>query len=133
LLFENKMIIYFLFILFYYKCLLVVYTRINTIFCYDPIVMSKLFGIKVIFICHLNILSWLNININLFYPIVHVGNTNSIDLFIEIMRYIEIWIKGIYELDNFKTTWKSSNIYHFRKQVFFKFLFNIFCYLICKY
>ena len=49
------------------------------------------------------------------------------------MRYIEIWIKDIYELDNFKTTWKSSNIYRLPKQVVFMFLFNIFYYLICKY
>ena len=49
------------------------------------------------------------------------------------MRNIEIWIKDIYELVNFKTTWKSSNIYRLPKQVFFLFLFNIFHYLICKY
>jgi len=37
-----------------------------------------------------------------FFPIVHVGNTNLVVLYIEIMRYIEIWTKDIYELDNFK-------------------------------
>ena len=54
----------------------------------------------------------LNINIILFYPLVHVGNPNSVDLYIEVMHYIEFWIKDIYDLDNFKKTWKSSNIYH---------------------
>ena len=55
------------------------------------------------FICHLiNILSWLNINLNLFYPIVYIENTNSDDLYLEIMGYIEIWIKDTYELDNWK-------------------------------
>ena len=63
--------------------------------------MSKFFGIKIKFICYLNILSLLNININLFYPIGHIGNRNSVDLYIEIMRYIEIRIKDIYELDNY--------------------------------
>ena len=47
----------------------------------------------------------------MFYFIVHVGNENSVDIFMEIMRSIKIWIKDIYELDNFETTWKSSNIY----------------------
>ena len=36
----------------------------------------------------------------MFYFIVHVGNENSVDICIEIMRYIKIWIKDIYELDN---------------------------------
>jgi len=39
------------------------------------------------FICHLNILSWLNINLKLLYPIVHAENTQSVDLYIEIMIY----------------------------------------------
>jgi hypothetical protein len=38
----------------------------------------------------------------LFYPIVHVENTNSIDIYLEIMRHTEIWIKDIYELENFE-------------------------------
>ena len=114
-------------------CLLVVQSSINTIFCYDPLVKSKIFGIEMKLICHLNILSWLNININLFYSVVHVENTSSVDLYIEIMRYIVIWIKDIYELDNLNKTCKSSNIYHLPKYVFLKFLFNIFYYLICKY
>ena len=53
------------------------------------------------------------------YPIFHVGNTNSVDIYLEKMRYTEIWIKDIYELDNKKKTWKSSNIYHLSKHVFF--------------
>ena len=69
----------------------------------------------------------------MFYFIVHVGNENSVDVFMEIMRSIKIWIKDIYELDNFKTTWKSSNIISLPKHVFFMFLFNIFHFLICKY
>ena len=64
--------------------------------------MSKLtYRKKKKFISYLNILSWLNINLKLFFPIVHVGNTNSVDLYKEIMRYIEIWIKDIYKLDKF--------------------------------
>ena len=55
------------------------------------------------FICHLNILSRLNIDLTLLYPIVHLENTNSVELYLEIMRYIEIWIKDIYELDFKKT------------------------------
>ena len=62
----------------------------------------------------------------MFYLIVHIGNKNSIDMFIQIMRSIEMWIEDIYELDKFKTTWKSSNIYNLPKQVFFVFFFNIF-------
>ena len=50
--------------------------------------------------------------LHLFYLIVHTGNKNSADIFIKIMRSIEMWIEDIYELDKFKTTWKSSNIYH---------------------
>ena len=53
-------------------------------------------------ICHLNIKSWLNNILNLFSPIVNVKNTNSIDIYLEIMGYIEIWIKDTYELDNWK-------------------------------
>ena len=77
--------------------------------------------------------SRLNINSNLVYPIVHVENTNSADIYLEIMRHMEIWIKYIYELDNSKKTWKSSNIYNLPKHVFFTFHLNIFNYLICKY
>ena len=41
---------------------------------------------------------------------------NSVDLYIEIMRYIEIWIKDIYELKKIKRkTWKTSNIYNIPK------------------
>ena len=40
---------------------------------------------------------------NLFFPIVHVENTNSVDIYLEIMRHIEIWIKDIYDLDIIKT------------------------------
>ena len=57
----------------------------------------------------------------MFYCIVHVGNENLVDIYIRIMRSIEIWIKDIYELNNFKPTWKSSNIYSLPKQVFFCF------------
>jgi hypothetical protein len=71
-------------------------------------------------ICTINILSLLNINLSLFYPIVHVENTNSVDLYIETMRYIEILIKDIYELDKFLKNWKSCNIYHLPKHVFFR-------------
>jgi hypothetical protein len=53
-------------------------------------------------ICHLHILSLLNIPSNFVYPIVHVENTNSVDIYLEIMRHIQIWIKDIYELDNRK-------------------------------
>jgi len=59
-----------------------------------------MFEIKIKFICHLHILSRLNINFNLFYTIVHVENTNSVDIYLDIMRSIETWIQGIYELDN---------------------------------
>jgi hypothetical protein len=92
--------------------------------------MSKFFEIGTKFIYHLNILSYLNINAHSFYFIVHVGNENSVDIYRGIMR---IWIKDIYELNNFETTWKSSNIYSLPKQVIFMFLFNIFHYSICKY
>ena len=37
--------------------------------------------------------------------IFHVGNENSFDVFMEIMRSIKILIKDIYKLDNFETTW----------------------------
>jgi len=69
----------------------------------------------------------------LFYFIIHVGNENYVDIYLEIMRSITIWIKDIYELDNFETTWKSSNFYSLSIQVFFMFLFNIFYDLIFKY
>ena len=36
---------------------------------------------------------------------------------------IKIWIKDIYELDDFIKTWKSSNIYHLPKHVFLCFFF----------
>ena len=65
-------------------------------------------------------------NLNLFYPIVPFGNTNSVYLYIEIMRYTKIWIKDIYELDNNKKTWKSSNIYHLPKHVFLCFFLTYF-------
>ena len=68
-------------------------------------------------------------SLHLFYFIAYVGNKNSVDIYLGIMRYIEIWIMDIYELNNFETTWKSSNIYSLPKQVFF----NIFHYSICKY
>ena len=45
------------------------------------------------------------------------------------MSRIEIWIKDIYELDNFTETWESSKTYKLPKHVFFP-LFNIFYYLI---
>ncbi len=69
----------------------------------------------------------------MFYFIVYVGNENSVDIFMEILRSIKIWIKDIYELDNFETPWKSSNIYSLPIRVFLMFLFNIFYYLIFKY
>jgi len=40
------------------------------------------------------------------YLVVHVENTNSAHIYLEIMCHIEIWIKDIYELDNFTETWK---------------------------
>ena len=55
----------------------------------------------------------------LFYFVVHIGNENSVDIFIKMMRSIEVWIKDIYELDNFGTTWKSSNLYSLPKYGFF--------------
>ena len=122
-----------IFLVFFYKCLLVIYPNINSIFCYDPLVMSKFFEIKMKFISHLNIFSWLNINLRLLYFIVHVDNENSVDIYIWIMRSIEIRIKDIYELNKFETTWKSSNVYSLPKRVILMFLFNIFHYLICKY
>ena len=75
----------------------------------------------------------LNINLSLIYFIVHVGSENSVDIYMEIMRSIKIWIKDIYELDNFGATWKSSNIYSLPIRELFIFLFNIFYYLIFKY
>ncbi len=79
------------------------------------------------------ILSRLNRSLHLFYFIAYVGNENLVDTYIAIMRYIEIWIMDIYELNDFKPTWKSSNIYSLPKQVFFMFRFNIFHYSICEY
>jgi hypothetical protein len=56
---------------------------------------------------------------NFVYPIiVHVENTNSVHIYFLKMSRIEIWIKDIYELDNFTETWKSSNICKLPKQVF---------------
>ena len=57
-----------------------------------------------------------------FYFIAYECSENSVDTYIGIMRYIEIWIMDIYELNNFETTWKSSNIYSLPKQVFYMFL-----------
>ena len=37
--------------------------------------------------------------LHLFYLIVHIGNTYSVDIFIKLMRSIEMWIEDIYELD----------------------------------
>ena len=82
---------------------------------------------------HLNISSWLNINLNFVYPVVHVKNTNPVPIYLKIISHIQIWIRYIYKLDNFKETWKSINTYKLPKQVFFEFVFNIFYYLICKY
>ncbi len=79
------------------------------------------------------ILSRLNISLHLFYFIAYVGNQNSVDIYIAIMGSIEIWIMDVYELNDFKPTWKSSNIYSLRKQAFFMFRFNIFNYSICEY
>ena len=39
--------------LFFYMCLLVVHPSINSILCYDPLVMSKFFEIETKFISHL--------------------------------------------------------------------------------
>ena len=69
----------------------------------------------------------------MFCFIVHVGNENPVDIFMEIMRYIKIWIKDIYDHYNFERTWKSSNFYSLPIQVFFMFLFNIFHYSNFKY
>ncbi len=42
---------------FFYMCLFVVHHSINSIFCYDSLILSKFFKIKTKFICQLNILS----------------------------------------------------------------------------
>ena len=104
MLFWNKMITYLSFY-YFYMCLLVVHPSINTMFFYNPSVMSKFFEIKIKLICHLNISSWLPINSNFVYPIVHVENTNSVHIYLEITSHIEIWIKDVYDLDNFTKTW----------------------------
>ena len=77
--------------------------------------MSNFFEIETKFISHLIILSWLNKNLQLFYFIAYVGYENLVDTYAGIMRYIEIWIKDIYELHKFETNWKSSNIYSLPK------------------
>ena len=89
-----------------FGCLLVVHPSIKQIFYYDSLVFSKFFEINTKFILHLNILSKLNINYHLFHCIVHIGNINAVDIYLKRMSHIEIWIKDIYELDNFETTWK---------------------------
>ena len=63
---------------------------------------------------------------NLFYPIVHVGNIHSVDLYIETMRYIEIWIKDIYELDNKKKLGSKLIYIIFLKRYFLCFFFKYF-------
>ncbi len=83
-------------------CLLVVCPSINAIFYYDPLILSKLSKININLTCHLNISSWLNININFAYPIVHVENTNPVGIYLKIMSHIEICKNDIYELDHFK-------------------------------
>ena len=55
---------------FFYKCLLAVHPSINSMLCYDPLVMIKFIEIETKSISHLNILSWPNINLHLFYFIV---------------------------------------------------------------
>ncbi len=69
----------------------------------------------------------------MFHFIVHIGNKNSVDTYLTLMSHIEIWIKDIYELDNFEPAWKSSNIYFLPIQVIFKFIFLICHYLISKF
>ena len=65
-------------------------------------------------------------NLKFVYPIVHAENTNLVDIYLEIMNHIKIWIKDIYELDTSTETWKSSNTYKLPKQVFFSFFFIYF-------
>jgi hypothetical protein len=125
MLFWNKMIIYLFYFLFY-RCLLVIRHSINTMFYFDPLVMTKFFKIKMKLIPHLNIASWLYINSNFVYPIVHVENTNSVAIYLKIMSGIEIWIHDIYELDNFIKTWKSSNTYNLPNREFLKFFLTYF-------
>ncbi len=55
LFFFNKIITYPC--VFFPMCLLVVHPSINSILCYDPLVMSKFSEIKTKFIFYLNILS----------------------------------------------------------------------------
>ena len=110
-----------------------VYREIS-LFCWVLVRRWFQINVKTKFICHLNILSWLNINLHLFYFIVHIGNKNSIDTYLTLISHIKIWIKDIYELDNFEPTWKSKNIYFLPNQVFLKKNFFIIChYLISKY
>ena len=50
--------------------------------------MSKCLEIKTKCICHLNILSSLNINFHLFNVICHIGNKNSVDTYLKLMSHI---------------------------------------------
>ncbi len=95
------MIAYLLLLIIFYVCLLVVYHSINTILYCDSLVFSNFSKINMELVCHLNISSWLNININFVYPIVRLENTNSVGIYLKMMSHIEIWIKDIYELDHF--------------------------------
>ena len=97
MLFWNKMTTFFF---LFYGCLLVVHPSINTIFYYDPLVMTKFFKIKMKLICYLNISLWLNINSNCVNQFGHVENTNSVAIHSKIMSHIEIRIQDICGLDN---------------------------------
>jgi hypothetical protein len=54
----------------------------------------------------------------LFHVILHIGNKDSVETYLNLMKHIKVWIEDIFELDNFEPTWKSENIYSLPNQVF---------------
>ncbi len=68
------------------------------------------------------------------HVILHIGNKDSVETYLNLMKHIKVWIEDIFELDNFEPSWKSENIYFLPNQVFLKKIFFIIChYLISKY
>ena len=55
----------------------------------------------------------------MFHVILHIGNKDSVETYLNLMKHIKVWIEDIFELDNFEPTWKSENINSLPNQVFF--------------
>ncbi len=53
----------------------------------------------------------------MFHVILHIGNKDSVETYLNLMKQIKVWIEDIFELDNFEPTWKSENIYSLPNQV----------------